>query len=339
MRGHTEYIDSIAWTADGENILSSSRDSSTRLWNVAWTPESRVLDRQTALADVVAFSRDGSRFATIAASGPVIVRNAATGQFVEAFGGGMGHHTSVSFHPDGQRIAVGHVDGKVRLFHLEGTHRELPGHASGVAGLAFSPDGERLATCSDDKTARILGVERGEILDTLDRHENFVWAIDWSPDGRRIATGGHDGKLMLWDADTGERLRACDILNFPNGMTFSPDSTLVATPAHVHGVDLISVETGEVVHRLRGHSDSIRGIAFSPDGRRVFTSSWDRTIKIWDPASGQETLTLPSEDKVNAIALSPNGGLLVGVGDHTLTMWFAPVPPPATTSPAAPARP
>jgi WD40 repeat protein len=198
--------------------------------------------------------------------------------------------------------------------------------------LTFSPDGRQLLSGSDDKTARILDVESGRVLHVLDRHENFVWAVAWSPDGTCVATGGHDGKLILWDPVSGQLVREWPIFNFPAGMTFSPDSKLIATPAQRVGVVLYSVEAGEVVQSLMGHSDGLGGIAFSPGGDRVFTSSWDRTVKVWDPISGQETLTLPSADKVNRIALSPDGRNLFGVGDYTTTRWFSPVPPPTTNA-------
>ena len=330
IRGHTDYIFSVDWSADGSRILSSSSDGSTRIWNLASFPESAVLDSQTPMTPAVVFSQDGSKFATVCRNGPILIRESISGNVSQAIGGGLGYVTGIDFHPDGRQIAAGSADGVVRLWNLtDGSTRQLTTHDAGVPDVAFSPDGEQLVTGSDDKTARVIDVETGETLHILDQHTNFVWAVAWSPDGQWIATGGHDGSLMLWEADTGRMVRSWAIFNFPAGMTFSPDSALIATPAQANGVDLHSVETGEIVQTFRGHTDGIGGIAFSPDQRRVFTSSWDRTVKIWDAESAMQTLTLPSTDKINRIAVSPAGDVIVGIGDHTVTMWFAPLPSPS----------
>ena len=59
---------------------------------------------------------------------------------------------------------------------------------------------------------------------------------------------------------------------------------------------------------LSGHTDTVRGVAFSPDGTRLATASWDKTAKVWEVSSGREVLTLSGHtDKVSGIAFSPDG--------------------------------
>src|SRR5262249_1925046 len=59
---------------------------------------------------------------------------------------------------------------------------------------------------------------------------------------------------------------------------------------------------------LRGHSDVIKSVAFSPDGQRIVTGSNDQTAKVWDAASGRELLTLTGHsDVIKAVAFSPDG--------------------------------
>jgi tRNA A-37 threonylcarbamoyl transferase component Bud32 len=76
---------------------------------------------------------------------------------------------------------------------------------------------------------------------------------------------------------------------------------------------------------LQGHMDYVTSIAFSPDGQRIASGSWDNTLKVWDAASGQATLTLRGHTGVvSSVAFSPDGKRIVsGSEDNTLKVWDA----------------
>jgi WD40 repeat protein len=70
--------------------------------------------------------------------------------------------------------------------------------------------------------------------------------------------------------------------------------------------------SGQELLTLFGHTDTVSGVAFSPDGTRLATTSWDKTVKVWNVASGQELLTLSGHtERVKRIAFSPDGTRLV----------------------------
>ena len=87
-----------------------------------------------------------------------------------------------------------------------------------------------------------------------------------------------------------------------------------------------AVQASQVELTLRGHTDSVASVAFSPDGKRIATASADGTAKIWDAVTGKELLTIKASTKgwVGGIAYSPNGKLLATAeDDKTARIWDA----------------
>jgi WD40 repeat protein len=71
---------------------------------------------------------------------------------------------------------------------------------------------------------------------------------------------------------------------------------------------------------LEGHTGAVNGVAFSPDGRQLASTSDDRTVRLWDPTSGQQTATL--EGHTDWVAFSPDGRQLASTSDdHTVRLW------------------
>ena len=74
---------------------------------------------------------------------------------------------------------------------------------------------------------------------------------------------------------------------------------------------------------LKGHTSMVVSVAFSPDGKILASGSWDKSIKLWDVATGKNTATLKGHTGwVNSVAFSPDGKTLASGGfDDNIQLW------------------
>lgn len=234
----------------------------------------------------------------------------------------------VAFSPDGMLLASGGWGRPVRLRDVvnDGSLiRELRSVGSSVYDLDFAPDGSLLAAGSRDGTVALCDVATGKKGRTRKPGGAAVRAVVFDPSGRLLLSAHEDGIARLWDVPALGRvheLRADGETIF--GAAFSPDGTLIAAACADGAVRLWStVDGGEPLAVLRRHTGWATGVGFTPDGTRLVSSGADSVVQLHDAMTGEVSKVLRAGDGiVNAIALSPDGRLVVGAYETgALTVW------------------
>jgi WD40 repeat protein/serine/threonine protein kinase len=228
---------------------------------------------------------------------------------------------SVSWSPDGQRLATGSHDRTAKVWEAASGRelRTLQGHTNAVWSVAWSPDGQRLATGSYDRTAKVWEVASGRDLRTLKGHTNAIWSVSWSPDGQRLATGSLDGTANLWNATSGlELLTLTGHTSQVQSVSWSPNGQRLATGSKDGTAKVWDAGSGKELRTLKGRS-SVWSVSWSPDGQQLATGHWDGTALVWEVVGGRELFSLGQESPVISVSWSPDGHRLATRGADTTT--------------------
>ncbi|HLJ95203.1 MAG TPA: protein kinase [Gemmataceae bacterium] len=242
---------------------------------------------------------------------------------------------SVAYSPDGKRLAGagGSRDPTLKVWDAQTGQVLLSLKGGGSRDgnfskcVAFSPDGKRLAGISGGTTGaqqlKVWDAQTGQELLTL---QGVSASVACSPDGKRLASAGwtlKDGKIgpseaKIWDAETGRELLT--LKGARGGVAFSPDGKRLAS-----GTKVWDAQSGQELLSLKGHTGgSVSSVAYSPDGTRIATASYDdKTLKVWDAQTGQELLSIKGSNGYG-VAFSPDGKRLAGASeDNAVKVWDA----------------
>lgn len=217
-----------------------------------------------------------------------------------------GHESRVArmdFHPSGKYLGTASYDTTWRLWDLE-TEEELlmqEGHAKEVFAIKFHPDGSLAATGGLDAIGRIWDLRTGRSVVTLDGHARGIYGLDISPNGYHVATGSADGSIKLWDL----RQHKC----------------IFTIPAHQTIVSDVKFYSSGCVPPILQDQENVE--IQSSTGMYLVSSSYDRTIKIWNSDTWTQIKTLEGNpDKVMSVDISSDDKYIISSSwDRTVKLW------------------
>ena len=339
LTGHTGNVTSLAYSLDGNTIVSGSRDGTVRLWNVT-TGENQQMSVEIDWVNTVAYSPYRTTIASAGGgwegSNPGIhLWNAHTGELIRTFGPRAHDTLCLAFSPDGNTILCGNEEYGDNPLYLWNVHtgkliRTFNGHTGDVNGLAFSPDGKTIVSAGvkhDPETWRkeiggeilMWNTHTGELLNSLRGHTQSVNSVIFSPDGKTLMSAGGDG-IRLWDAHTGELVNT--FVSHSENAVFSTDGTKIVSSGR-ESIRILDVQTGKLLKTILSYTDFVKSVCFSSDGKTLISGSTDNNIRLWDVHTGKLIKTLTKHtDSVNSVVLSPDGKTIAsGSSDDTIRLW------------------
>lgn len=185
------------------------------------------------------------------------------------------------------------------------------GHYFDVNCLAYSPDSQLLATGADDNKVKVWTVSSGFCFVTFSEHTNAVTALHFMANNQCLLSASLDGTVRAWD-----------LLRYRNFRTFTTPSSrqFVSLAADQSGevicagtldsfeVFVWSMKTGRLLDILSGHEGPVHGLMFSPTNLVLASSSWDKTVRLWDVFEGKGAVeTFSHTHDVLTLTYRPDG--------------------------------
>jgi WD40 repeat protein len=334
----------VAFSPDGKTILTgcstTEGEGEAYLWNAETSQPLGLPLRHRYPVNAVAFSRDGKMFVTgggVKLEGEARLWNAASGQPIGKPMENPGVVHAVAFSPDCNTLLTGYgslFKGAAQRWDVgTGERLGLPiPYDLEVYAVAFSPDGSTIATGGQGRSVQFWEADTGRPLGSPLRHAKDVWALAFSPDGQTIVTGSAK-TARLWQLAAGKpyvKPLKHDLGLMITAATFSPNRKTILTGCITEWgkgeAQLWDAETREALGPPLPHEKPVSAVAFSPDGVKIVTGSWDGKVRLWDVRGGQPLAVAPTEvpvGKVQAVAFRPGDGtVLMGTekGDF-LYVW------------------
>ena len=252
---HRAIVQSLVFSPDG-TLLASGGYGNIKLWRLQQDPPQWKLERMIGGA--------------------------------EAPGALVGRVTSLSFHPDGKRLAAGggqpSRSGQLTIWNTDDGQlvREIENpHSDAVFGTAFSPDGKLLASCGADRMMSVFDAQTGERQKMFQGHTHHVLGVSWQAEGQLLATCGADKIIKVWNYQTGSETKGIG--------GFSKEVTSI----HFMGTsNKFIVSTGDPAVTIRntdgasgttfeGNHDYVYCVRSSADGQTVVAGGLDSVVRVW----------------------------------------------------------
>ena len=201
------------------------------------------------------------------------------------------------------------------------------GHYFDMNTLSYSADGQQVATGGDDGKVKIWNAASGFCFVTFEEHSSSISAVEFAKQGQVIFSASLDGTVRAFDLVRYRNFRTFTTpspVQF-NSLAVDPSGEIVCAGGTGDGFEIYmwSTQTGKLIDVLGGHEGPISALAFSPLGDRLVSASWDKTIRVWD-VFGRSSAVEPFRLNADALALAfrPDGlEVAVSTLDGQIMFW------------------
>jgi WD40 repeat protein len=330
-----------ALSPDGHTVaVADPQDPDIAVWDLATGQRKGLARRHTAPVAYLAWSPDGSSFASAAEDALVVVWDASTLAPRLALAGHAGPVSSVSYSPDGRTVYTSGQDGMLLQWDVTGSRtldrlvhepRQPP---DPVDPIGFDPRTRQFyfdVESDQDVMVHRVDADTGAEIGLPIRLDPDVNVKQLSPDGRYLTVSYADGGGQVFDAPSGRQLTGRVATSGMRARFAETDPTgrILAVAGrdadYTERLELFDTHTGQRTGQSLRLSANNSGLRFSPDGRYLLSGMYSGKVAVFDMRAHRlvtELAVYPQPRIANVLEFSPDGHLLVVGGEPgQLSAW------------------
>lgn len=285
-------VAALAFTADGQSLVTADQDGAVQVWDVATGTETRQFRVEGDGLLHFAFAPGATTLVASTTNGRLAVYDVSAGKKIAA--APNVYPSALALAADGHTVALGFPDGTVQFWDITEsavpTAPRLEDGAGRITSLSFTSDGQLLVSgvrvAHGERTAtppqvRLWSAERRRPLRPC---KHAAAQVLFAPDGKVLAAWSHDlyaPTLHLLETSTGQdRVVLTGVMA---AAAFAPDGRFLAVADGLDaGLHIHDVLAGKEVLALEGHEVAPHLLAFSPDGQTLASGSREFLVHLWD---------------------------------------------------------
>lgn len=299
------------FSADGRRVVTRTGEGVALVWDLTLKQLALEPIRPDGFPLAAVFSPDANSIATACSDGRVrlweVTRTAAAPLRL-AHGSRI---RDARFDESGGRAITAGTDGRARVWDLQsGRNGQVLRHGSAVRIARFFPDGNRAITAGEDATVRLWELAKAEPIGEPIRASGSPVAAELSADGRMLLLAGEGGSARVWDTQT-QRPVTAEFSEKVWAAALAPDGR-TALLASGNSAAVWDTATGRRLSNEAPHKAKVACVAFTSDGRRFVTGSFDGSTRLWDAATGAPlSPEMKHGNVVSSLAIDRSGETLI----------------------------